>query len=144
MNLKAMQLTVYALLGCGLIISFVFAAGDTRFVIPVVVYSLLCGIIFFLDVIFLPKRRGTRPCPDCGRLMTRRLPSPLPSACPKCNPPVKIDVSKLPELSDSVRKICDDPSGSKLEAVKLYIAETGSSIAEAKAAVEKYLKQQKR
>jgi|GEM_PF-6500746 len=51
MNLKAMQLTVYALLGCGLIISFVFAAGDTRFVIPVVVYSLLCVSIFLIVAI---------------------------------------------------------------------------------------------
>ncbi len=144
MKSKLMQLTIYALLGCGLTISLVVGANDTRFVIPIAVYSLLCGIIFFLDVIFLPKRRGARPCPDCGRLMTRRLPAPLLSVCPKCNPPVKIDVSKLPELSANVRKICDDPSGSKLEAVKLYIAETGSSIAEAKAAVEKYLKQRKR
>ena len=143
MKSKLMQLTVYALLGCGLTISLIVGANDTRFVIPIAIYSLLCGIIFFLDVIFLPKRRGARPCPHCGRLMTRRRPAPLPPACPKCNPPVKVDVSKLPELSDNVRKICDGPNGSKLEAVKLYIAETGSTITEAKAVVEKYLKQRK-
>ena len=64
-----------SLLGCG----FVVGNGDTRFVIPVAIYVVLCGLILYLEL-FIPDRSGARPCPTRESLMTRRRPALRPPA----------------------------------------------------------------
>ncbi len=140
MNWNPIQLTIYGLLGSGLIISAVNGVGDAGFFTTMVVFGALCGVIFFLDVFYFSKWRGTWPCPICGCRMTPY--PPLLPRCLKCNPFKKIDFSKLPEPSERVRKICDDPQGSKIAAVKAYRDEAGSSLWEAKAVVERYMEEQ--
>jgi CHASE3 domain sensor protein len=46
-----------------------------------------------------------------------------------------------PELSEQVRQLADDPN-QKIAAIKLYREQTGASLAEAKEAIEAYLRHQ--
>lgn len=50
----------------------------------------------------------------------------------------KVDVTALPSPSANVRAKCDDPSGSFVEAVRLYRDETGLGLAEATAVLRNY------
>ena len=50
----------------------------------------------------------------------------------------KVDVTALPSPSANVRAKCDDPSGSLVEAVRLYRDETGLGLAEATAVLRDY------
>jgi hypothetical protein len=50
-----------------------------------------------------------------------------------------IDTAPGSQLSERVRRLADDPAR-KIEAIKVYRDETGAGLAEAKAAVEDYIK----
>lgn len=49
-----------------------------------------------------------------------------------------VDASTLPEPSETVRTMLDAPGASVVHAVKAYRQETGRSLAEAKAAVDRF------
>ena len=52
---------------------------------------------------------------------------------------LNIDPTKPPELSDRVRELARDPAR-KIEAIKVLRDETGAGLAEAKDAVESYIR----
>ena len=50
----------------------------------------------------------------------------------------KIDIATLPNPSDHVKAMCDDPACSFVKAVKAYRDETGLGLSEATAVLEQY------
>ena len=50
-----------------------------------------------------------------------------------------VDIALLPEFSEEVASICNDPDRNRIEAVKAYCNETGLSIREGKAVIEAHV-----
>ena len=51
-------------------------------------------------------------------------------------PSKPVDITSLPEISEEVASICNNPNRNRIEAVKAYCNETGLSIREGKAVIE--------
>jgi hypothetical protein len=78
-------------------------------------------------------------CVLLQQVLTRlsRIEKQLQQVCTKFG----VDPNGLPALSDAVKQIANDPR-EKIPAIKLYRDETGCGLADAKDAVEAYIRSQ--